>query len=234
MENKINQRINNLQRQYRKKMREYENKLKEHRRNLYKYYHVCAESKFKRCAGENQYCRFRGRRMVRYGANGMYRYRYMWRRWGTWCNNRTFGDPIRGVKKECHVYPHWCRTPQNVSPINIQMSKDQLNNMIDELKVINNDILKEVRKLIELRTKWKGEHQKQEEYILKNFQMLDDKRSQIEDGSLKTYKSTKGKLRDSESQVRQMKTRYAIWTGVAATTIALTAYMILKGKKEAN
>ena len=114
------------------------------------------------------------------------------------------------------------------------MSKDQLNNMIDELKVINNNILKEVRKLVQIRTKWKGEHQRQEEYILKNFQMLDDKRSQIEDGSLKTYKSTKGKLRDSESQVRQMKTQYGLWSSVAVATVALTAYMILKGKNQSN
>ena len=232
MENKINQRINKLQNDYKKKMREYETKHKVHRRNLYKYYHVCADSKFKRCAGENQYCRFRGRRMVRYGANGIYRYRYMWRRWGTWCNNRTFGDPIRGTKKECHIYPHWCRT--NVSPMHVQMSKDQLNNLIDELKVINNNILKEVRKLITMRTKWKGEHEKQEEYILKNFEQLDEKRSQIEDGTLKPYNSAKGKLRDTENQVRQVKTQYAIWAATAGVTVGLTAYMIFKGKKESN
>ena len=66
----------------------------------------------------------------------------MWRRWGTWCNNRTFGDPIRGVKKRMSYLSSLVQDSQHVSPINIQMSKDQLNNMIDELKVINSNILK--------------------------------------------------------------------------------------------
>ncbi len=54
------------------------------------------------CARENEYCDFRGRAEVRYGARGS----YITRRAvdGVSCDNETFGrDPARGVPKHCEV-----------------------------------------------------------------------------------------------------------------------------------
>ena len=52
-----------------------------------------------RCASEHGWCHGRGK--VRYGKHG--RYRYKWSNGRIRCNNRTFGDPYRGVFKECHI-----------------------------------------------------------------------------------------------------------------------------------
>jgi hypothetical protein len=54
------------------------------------------------CARENQYCDFRGRKLVRYGARGQYVQGVF--RNGVLCSLDTFGeDPIRRVKKTCYV-----------------------------------------------------------------------------------------------------------------------------------
>lgn len=55
------------------------------------------------CANEGQTCTFTGTKDIRYGANG---------RWSAVktgvtspiaCNNRTFGDPIKGTRKACYI-----------------------------------------------------------------------------------------------------------------------------------
>ena len=51
------------------------------------------------CASENQNCNYTGTRRVRYGANGIFSYR--WATGSIGCNNLTFGDPVRGVAKTC-------------------------------------------------------------------------------------------------------------------------------------
>lgn len=53
------------------------------------------------CAREGGRCRFRGEGVVHYGARGRYAKRRA--RDGIDCNNGTFGDPIRGVVKDCFV-----------------------------------------------------------------------------------------------------------------------------------
>jgi len=52
------------------------------------------------CANEWGYCRIPGSAIVRYGANGRYFTRLV-SRYGIWCNNLKFGDPIRGTRKNC-------------------------------------------------------------------------------------------------------------------------------------
>ena len=56
------------------------------------------------CARENERCSFSGTRDVAYGANGRFVYRRNVRG-GVDCNNRVFGDPIRGVYKACYTRP---------------------------------------------------------------------------------------------------------------------------------
>lgn len=51
------------------------------------------------CAREGSICRVPGDAIVRYGANGYWNRLRV--RGSVWCNNRTFGDPIRGVEKRC-------------------------------------------------------------------------------------------------------------------------------------
>ncbi len=52
------------------------------------------------CAREGQYCDFRGRKLVRYGARGQYAQGVF--RNGVECNNRAFGeDPAGGKQKTC-------------------------------------------------------------------------------------------------------------------------------------
>jgi hypothetical protein len=51
------------------------------------------------CSDENGTCSFTGKRLVRYGANGKYNYKVATD--GIGCNNRVFGDPIRGPVKNC-------------------------------------------------------------------------------------------------------------------------------------
>merc|ERR1712032_1567196 len=58
---------------------------------------------WRHCSGENGNCGCRGR--VRYGERGRFSYRNSNGNIG--CNNRVFGDPIRGVRKNC-----WCEARQ--------------------------------------------------------------------------------------------------------------------------
>ncbi len=53
------------------------------------------------CAREGQYCHFKGRKKVRYGANGHYAYRTL--EDGAYCNNYVFGDPAPGIRKHCTI-----------------------------------------------------------------------------------------------------------------------------------
>lgn len=55
------------------------------------------------CTNEGGYCGFTGTRSVAYGANGKFNYGTITN--GTSCDNATFGDPIPGVWKACHVGP---------------------------------------------------------------------------------------------------------------------------------
>ena len=52
------------------------------------------------CVNEHGFCSFSGTKEVRYGANGFYRYLVLSN--GTDCTNAVFGDPIKGVFKQCH------------------------------------------------------------------------------------------------------------------------------------
>ncbi|WP_439272596.1 hypothetical protein [Pseudochrobactrum sp. HB0163] len=53
------------------------------------------------CAKEGQYCDFQGRKQVRYGTRSRFVERAF--RNGVRCDNRVFGDPDRGVGKNCFV-----------------------------------------------------------------------------------------------------------------------------------
>lgn len=53
------------------------------------------------CAREHEFCEFRGRRMVRYGAKGRFAEGVF--RNGVDCGNRAFGDPAPGVSKRCYI-----------------------------------------------------------------------------------------------------------------------------------
>jgi glucose/arabinose dehydrogenase len=52
------------------------------------------------CANENGVCSFSGTREVQYGASGKFFYRTATNSIG--CSNTVFGDPIRGVRKQCN------------------------------------------------------------------------------------------------------------------------------------
>jgi len=56
---------------------------------------------WQRCAKENGFCDFYGRKTVRYGAKGRFVERVV--RDGVRCDNRTFGDPARGQDKACYI-----------------------------------------------------------------------------------------------------------------------------------
>jgi hypothetical protein len=54
------------------------------------------------CAKEKDFCDFRGRKLVRYGARGQYTQGVF--RNGLRCDNKTFGeDPAPGARKRCYV-----------------------------------------------------------------------------------------------------------------------------------
>ena len=53
------------------------------------------------CADEGEFCDFRGRKVVRYGARGRFTEDVF--RNGVECDNQTFGDPARGAKKRCYI-----------------------------------------------------------------------------------------------------------------------------------
>jgi subtilisin len=52
------------------------------------------------CAIERHFCEFEGTALVRYGLDGSYFYQEHTD--GVMCNNTVFGDPLKGVTKECH------------------------------------------------------------------------------------------------------------------------------------
>ncbi|KAA2235158.1 hypothetical protein [Salinarimonas soli] len=58
-------------------------------------------ARWRTCAAEDDYCEFRGRKRVRYGARGRYAEGVF--RNGVDCDNDTFGDPLPGVRKSCQV-----------------------------------------------------------------------------------------------------------------------------------
>ena len=53
------------------------------------------------CANEGQFCGFRGRRVVRYGAQGRFTQGIF--RDGVRCGNQAFGDPAPGTPKRCYL-----------------------------------------------------------------------------------------------------------------------------------
>jgi parallel beta-helix repeat protein len=53
------------------------------------------------CAVEGAFCAFTGAKEVRYGANGLYRYRTISD--GTACTNAVFGDSVAGTRKQCDI-----------------------------------------------------------------------------------------------------------------------------------
>lgn len=56
---------------------------------------------WRNCARENEFCDFRGRKRVRYGARDRF-YEGTYRD-GVDCDNATFGDPLVGVVKFCQI-----------------------------------------------------------------------------------------------------------------------------------
>lgn len=58
-----------------------------------------AAQNWRTCANEDEYCRFSGEKRVAYGAGNQWTYQTA--RNGIACNNRTFGDPVPGVRKSC-------------------------------------------------------------------------------------------------------------------------------------
>jgi len=53
------------------------------------------------CAGEGDFCDFRGRKVVRYGTRGRFTEDVF--RTGVQCDNETFGDPAPGAQKRCYI-----------------------------------------------------------------------------------------------------------------------------------
>jgi hypothetical protein len=53
------------------------------------------------CARENEFCNFRGRKRVRYGADGRF-VEGIYQN-GVGCDNQIFGDPAPGVRKFCQI-----------------------------------------------------------------------------------------------------------------------------------
>lgn len=62
---------------------------------------VPAGPRWRRCAAENEDCRFRGARKVVFGAGGKWHVETFVD--GVQCVNAIFGDPAPGVKKSCWV-----------------------------------------------------------------------------------------------------------------------------------
>ena len=52
------------------------------------------------CANENDFCNFTGTKQVRYGILGLYVIQTHTN--GVDCENRIFGDPFYGIRKQCH------------------------------------------------------------------------------------------------------------------------------------
>ena len=55
-----------------------------------------------RCAVEGEYCSFSGTKIMRYGAEGDFRYQV--HSDGIPCANNIFGDPLSGARKICWIY----------------------------------------------------------------------------------------------------------------------------------
>lgn len=72
-----------------------------HNRKKRCYYYKPASYRWSFCATEKRKCDFSGRKVVRYGANGKYKYKTL--ESGAYCNNYVFGDPARGITKSCYV-----------------------------------------------------------------------------------------------------------------------------------
>jgi hypothetical protein len=66
-----------------------------------------------RCATEGAYCVFPGTKKVRYGANGTFVTKITG---SIECSNRTFGDPIPGVRKACDYTDSTTTTEPTTSP----------------------------------------------------------------------------------------------------------------------
>jgi hypothetical protein len=62
-----------------------------------------AQAEWIRCSGEHGYCVTPFPTVVRYGANGVYARKRVWRS-GIPCINRVFGDPLVGVYKHCDFW----------------------------------------------------------------------------------------------------------------------------------
>ena len=67
------------------------------------------------CSNEYQFCSFSGTKEIRYGINGSYYYKTLTS--GTQCSNTIFGDPLRGIVKQCH-YRDIVTTPTPISTSN--------------------------------------------------------------------------------------------------------------------
>jgi hypothetical protein len=66
-----------------------------------KYFNKRLDRRGQFCANENEFCSFRGKAKVRYGAEGRYSYRIVTN--GVSCSNSVFGDPAPGLEKRCFI-----------------------------------------------------------------------------------------------------------------------------------
>ncbi|MCI5117025.1 MAG: hypothetical protein D3913_03505 [Candidatus Electrothrix sp. LOE1_4_5] len=67
------------------------------------FYELTIAGEWVKCADENGYCSFQGKKKVRYGADSRWHYLTL-AGGGTPCNNQTFGDPAYGTVKRCYYY----------------------------------------------------------------------------------------------------------------------------------
>ena len=232
MAQSIIQQINTLQRRYNDKMIEYDEAMSEHMANVQQYKLICNTSKFTHCAKENEECKVRGQKTVRYGpvedpikpTNSSYAYKNT--STNIICNNETFGDPAPGVEKTCTMQD-MCVTPNEIQTSNLDVSKGLVDQKIVELREINDMILEKIKELLKFRDDWTEDYSNQETYLLNKMEQVNMQREQLEKISLPVSHSVVGQYEDSSQQISQLITQYSLLGG-ALTLTGIAFYLLFR------
>ena len=233
MEQNILEEIANLQKRYNDKLQEYEQVSSDHKNNIRKYGEICNAAKFEKCADERARCEITGEKTVRFGISpNMYTYEN--HNQSILCTRGFFNnvDPAHGKRKSCYIQDK-CRHPGEFNGNEIQMSKDRVNEKIDELKTINVLLLDKIKELLNYRDQWGKSFSDQENFLMEKLEEVQYQRKRLEDVSIPTAESIVGQYQDTSMQIEQAITHYMLWGG-ALSLIGIAFYLLFRKSKNAG
>jgi len=233
MEQNILEEIANLQKRYNDKLQEYEQASLEHKNHIRKYGEICNDAKFEKCADERARCEITGEKTVRFGISPNM-YTYANHNQPILCTKSFFNnvEPAHGKEKSCYIQDK-CRHPGEFNGNEIQMSKDRINEKIDDLKTINVLLLEKIKELLNYRDQWGKSFSDQEKFLMDKLEEVKYQRERLETVAIPVAESIVGQYEDTSMQIDQTLTQYMLWGG-ALSLVGIAFYLLFRNSKKAG